>query len=517
MDQCARELLAIWNRPFRIWMNPDDWQPVNSLTADNDWDESLLPAAVLDRGLAATTPFTVKRPNGNTVLVVAVQAPGGQQAVATTQIGPHADELADILVRMTSILAEQQQAIQDQSRQLASYANQLGSDFDELVWLRQLSGSLREADEETFVTEAAEKLLPSLGLLLGTECLALIEASSEEERFPIHEPVYETGTRDLTRDDVRKIITRCSNLQSNSAVICNDVEDVVLSDGCRLSSFAVVRISYGGHLSGWIVAVNRRVSALVRQGVDYDPQFDRFDDRSASLLESAAATVAIHSTNNELTNGRELLLTGVLRSLINAIDAKDPYTCGHSDRVALIGRCIGQQIGLDENECRRLYLTGLLHDVGKIGVPDLILNKPTKLTTAEFRMVQQHTVIGYDILKHIQGLGYVLPGVLYHHEAYDGSGYPHALKGDDIPLVARILAVADSYDAMTGDRPYRDGMPTERAEHILRQGAGTQWDEQIVDAFFDCLDEIHSLCEVANTRLNHDDTDMPATVSGPRR
>jgi HD-GYP domain-containing protein (c-di-GMP phosphodiesterase class II) len=201
-------------------------------------------------------------------------------------------------------------------------------------------------------------------------------------------------------------------------------------------------------------------------------------------MNATAIVLAAHGRNCGLFHEKELLLRGVIRSMINAIDAKDSYTCGHSDRVAEYARLIARELSLDLNQCEQIYMTGLLHDVGKIGVPDEVLNKPGQLTDSEFELIKQHPVIGFEILKHLENLDYVLPGVLHHHEAIDGSGYPHGLQGSEIPLEARILAVADAYDAMTSDRPYRRGMPGEKAEAILRNGAGRQWDPDCVDAFF---------------------------------
>ncbi|MBP86544.1 MAG: hypothetical protein CMJ64_07505 [Planctomycetaceae bacterium] len=147
-------------------------------------------------------------------------------------------------------------------------------------------------------------------------------------------------------------------------------------------------------------------------------------------------------------------------------------------------------MGLGEDYCERLYLTGLLHDVGKIGVRDAVLSKPGALTDEEFEEIKEHPDKGWAILQDLNPLSYVLPSVLHHHENYDGRGYPDNLAGEDIPLDGRILAVADAYDAMTSDRPYRSGMPHEKAEAILRNGAGSQWDAEGIDAFFRAMPDI---------------------------
>jgi HD-GYP domain-containing protein (c-di-GMP phosphodiesterase class II) len=134
-------------------------------------------------------------------------------------------------------------------------------------------------------------------------------------------------------------------------------------------------------------------------------------------------------------------------------------------------------------ESDRIYLSGLLHDVGKIGIRDDVLLKQGRLTEDEFAEIKKHPQIGYSIVRNLSQLEDVLPGILHHHEAMDGSGYPHGLAGDQIPLMARILAVADGYDAMTSDRPYRPGMSWDRAVAILRDRSGRQWDREVVAAF----------------------------------
>jgi HD-GYP domain-containing protein (c-di-GMP phosphodiesterase class II) len=184
-----------------------------------------------------------------------------------------------------------------------------------------------------------------------------------------------------------------------------------------------------------------------------------------------------------LLRGQEELTVGVIRSMSSAIDARDPYTRGHSERVGRFARRIAAAMRLEETEQDRIYLSGLLHDVGKIGIPDHVLLKPGKLTDEEFAIIKQHPEIGARIVESLPQLRDLLPGILHHHESVDGSGYPHGLEGEAIPLQARILAVADTYDAMTSHRPYRPGMPHEKAVEILRSRAGIQWDPQAVQAF----------------------------------
>jgi putative nucleotidyltransferase with HDIG domain len=198
-----------------------------------------------------------------------------------------------------------------------------------------------------------------------------------------------------------------------------------------------------------------------------------------------------------LLKQKEELFTDVVRALVNAVEARDPYTCGHSERVARFGRCLAESIGESPIDCERIYLTGLLHDVGKIAIPDGVLQKPGHLDEDERAIIETHTEAGWRILHELEALRDVLSGVLYHHETYDGNGYPDGLAGEDIPLDGRILAVCDAFDAMTSDRPYRDGMPVEKALEILRNGSGKYWDPNLIDAFLDNIESIKKI------RLKH--------------
>lgn len=188
-------------------------------------------------------------------------------------------------------------------------------------------------------------------------------------------------------------------------------------------------------------------------------------------------------------------LFGLVRCLTAAIDAKDPYTWGHSERVARIGVRLGKEMGLPAAFLSDLYLAGLLHDIGKIGIRDSVLQKPGKLTDEEFEHIKQHPLIGDRLVSNLKPLAHLRPGVRNHHERWDGKGYPDGLKGEQIPLLARLLAVADSCDAMMAARPYRPGLPPARIDSIMLEGAGTQWDPDLIAIFMTCRTELYSICQ----------------------
>jgi putative nucleotidyltransferase with HDIG domain len=196
----------------------------------------------------------------------------------------------------------------------------------------------------------------------------------------------------------------------------------------------------------------------------------------------------------------------VVRALTSAIDAKDPYTCGHSDRVARLAVCLARQLGCSKEDLNTIYLSGLLHDIGKIGIDDQVLRKPGPLTPAELEHIKTHPELGCRILDGVKQLDKVMPVVRHHHEAWNGAGYPDGLKEEETPLLARIVAVADSIDAMSSDRPYRNGIPDERLDAILRDGAGQQWDSRIVDAVFKVREDLRRICRSERKLLSLDVT-----------
>jgi HD-GYP domain-containing protein (c-di-GMP phosphodiesterase class II) len=240
------------------------------------------------------------------------------------------------------------------------------------------------------------------------------------------------------------------------------------------------------------------VASAVNQGeggrlIAANPVEDRPFTAEGDLLLTIASLIGTQRSNARMYSDLKELLFGVIRSLTAAIDAKDPYTSGHSERVARIAVRIGQELRMSAHEQGDLYLMGLLHDVGKIGVEDGVLKKPGKLTPQEYQQVQAHVRIGVHILSDLKKLHHLLPGVAYHHECLDGSGYPSGLRGEAIPLPARILAVADAFDAMSSSRPYRLRMTPAQIDDVLRKGMGTQWDARVVNALFACRADLERI------------------------
>jgi HD-GYP domain-containing protein (c-di-GMP phosphodiesterase class II) len=214
-----------------------------------------------------------------------------------------------------------------------------------------------------------------------------------------------------------------------------------------------------------------------------------FDSIDAKLFNSVANGCAVFIENGRLFNDLKELFVGSLKALTSSIDAKDQYTRGHSDRVAFISKWIAEQLaavdGLDQEQVYKVYLAGLLHDIGKMGVDEAVLRKQGRLSDEEFARIKEHPTIGAGILGGIKQMRDIVPGVLSHHERYDGKGYPNALAGEQIPVVARIISLADSFDAMTSKRTYRDAMTLEQALAEVRKGLGTQFDKKIGKLFLE--------------------------------
>lgn len=189
------------------------------------------------------------------------------------------------------------------------------------------------------------------------------------------------------------------------------------------------------------------------------------------------------------TSENQKLFLHVVSTLTTAIDAKDTYTNGHSNRVAFYAKEIARRYGYSEKDQQDIYMMGLLHDVGKIGVPDTVINKPAKLTEEEFDEIKNHPVMGARILKNIKEMPKLATGARWHHERYAGDGYPDGLVGTDIPEEARIIAVADAYDAMTSRRSYRNILPQGIVREEIENGRGTQFDPEFADIMLAMIDE----------------------------
>lgn len=277
-------------------------------------------------------------------------------------------------------------------------------------------------------------------------------------KCPIVDPVIKTG-RIVSVPDL--------SMQRQSGELIADM----LRQGL-LSVMALPLYTKGRRL-GCLMMMSRRIGA--------------FDKEDISNAERLTAQMAIALENARLYEDIKELFLSTVRTLSHAVDAKSPWTRGHAERVTQYAIALAREAGLPEAEIEQLELAGLLHDIGKIGTLDKILDKPDELTEEEFELVKRHPGKGADILGHIKQLRHILPIIKHHHEKLDGTGYPDGLKGDEIPLLSRILCIVDSFDSMTADRPYRPAPGKEYAVSELKRCAGTQFDPVLVDAFLNIL------------------------------
>jgi hypothetical protein len=234
--------------------------------------------------------------------------------------------------------------------------------------------------------------------------------------------------------------------------------------------FLMVGVRHQAELYGWIGLVSFNFEEIFRQG-------------ELRMLKSLAEQLAIVIANTDLYNNLEQFTETMVRSLVHAIEAKDPYTRGHSERVHHFTMLMAKQLRLKDDYYESLKWASILHDVGKIGISEQILLKPGKLSDEEFRLIKEHPEKGGRILQPVVQLANSLGGIVHHHERYDGKGYPHGLRGEEIPLAARIIAVADTFDAITSNRTYRKGRSHAKALEIIQSVAGTQLDPGIVKVF----------------------------------
>lgn len=214
---------------------------------------------------------------------------------------------------------------------------------------------------------------------------------------------------------------------------------------------------------------------------------EEFNEEDLSLLSSLADQVAIALDNARLYQQLEEMFFQTAESLADAIEKRDPYTGGHTQRVTAYSLATAKYLSLKPLEMKWLRIASVLHDVGKIGIEDQILRKPERLSPEEFNVIKGHAKMGAEIIEHIRQLREIVPGVKYHHEQINGRGYPDGLIGEAIPMIAKIVAVADTYDAMTTDRPYRKALGKGVAIEELRRCSGTQFDREVVEAFIEAF------------------------------
>jgi putative nucleotidyltransferase with HDIG domain len=353
-------------------------------------------------------------------------------------------------------------------RELDSLSGQLADTYEELSLIYQISGGMKvNRRASDFFRQACLDLLDVMdvrGIGVALDC----EIGSRMEPA-----VYGPKADELPAEIVLQLHAEMP------AEIRGHKGPLLVND---LAAHRTLRW-LEGHATRLLAVPLQRQDQVLGCLFALDKKTDDFDSVDAKLLMSIGNELAIYLENAMLFEDVHGLMMGLLHSLTSAVDAKDAYTCGHSERVALVSRHLAQQMGLGERDVEQVYMAGLLHDVGKIGVPEAVLQKAGKLTAEEFEQIKKHPEIGARILQDVKQIRDIVPGVLHHHERYDGKGYPMGLAGQDIPLLGRVICLADCFDAMTSSRTYRRALPLEVALTEIRRCSGTQFDPALAETF----------------------------------
>ncbi|MEN6406752.1 MAG: HD-GYP domain-containing protein [Thermoguttaceae bacterium] len=440
---------------------------------------------------------------GNTIVAVANflsrrVEPGEDLSSQAEMLGMEPEPLAAWAVQQTSWTIESLRRVsdlvvrdvqtgrrvRDLQEEADALSHNLASTYEEISLLYRLTQNLKisRSDEDfaRIALEWLEEVVPARGLAI--QLVPVPNAEKSSSRMVRRRSVLLTrGDCPIDNERFSRWIEQLSPDSQNRPIVVN--RSVTEQAGWPLPEVreaVVVGLAEGKNIFGWLAAFNH---------VDGG----EFGTGEASLLGSVATILGIHGGNIELYRQQSELLAGIVRALTSAIDAKDPYTCGHSDRVARVAVRLAEELGCDADTLNTLYLAGLLHDIGKIGVSDSVLRKAGKLSDDEYEHIKQHVTVGHKILNDLAKLEDVLPVVLHHHESWNGDGYPSHLGLEGIPKSARIVAVADAFDAMSSDRPYRKGMPDEQVDRILQEGSGRQWDPEVIAAYFRARDDVRRI------------------------
>jgi putative nucleotidyltransferase with HDIG domain len=354
---------------------------------------------------------------------------------------------------------------------------------DELLSLLE---AFKELNSNIAINDVFENILLQMVHVVGAEAGTLWVVNEELQEIEVSAAYGPTSKALLNiklqkgEGIVGKVIT------SGEAHLIEDVSKdpnwakrVDQSSGFITTSMITVPLVAKGNAIGALQLLNKKNHNLFTE-----------EDVNLALALANQSALALH--NSQMYDHLYKMFISVIRTLAKVLDARDPYTAGHSERVAKYSVWIAHRLGLPSGQCEELYKAALLHDIGKIGVSDEVLRKPTRLTNEEYELMKQHTVIGATILSNMEPKSSVLNAIQTarsHHERMDGSGYPDRLTGDEIPLFAKIVGVADTFDAMTTVRPYSKGHTFEEGAAELKRCKNSLFDPDIVDAFTSILEE----------------------------
>jgi HD-GYP domain-containing protein (c-di-GMP phosphodiesterase class II) len=387
----------------------------------------------------------------------------GQQAAQVMAHG--ADRLLMGMGLFVTMLSDRLR-ITSLEEELNSLSTQLANTYEELTLIDQISGGMRvNRSSGDFFRQACLELMQ----VISVRGMGVVLSNEKLKQNPV---LY--GELSLPPGHVQRLSDQllATFAQKKTCVLINDLK--ADKNYKWLAEHATQLLAVP------LQAREQTLGCLFALDKANGTEFDSVDSK---LVTSISNESAIYLENAILFGDVHGLMMGLLHSLTSAVDAKDAYTCGHSERVALLSRHLAGLAGRPDPEIERIYMAGLLHDVGKIGVPESVLQKTGKLTPEEFDQMKKHPEIGARILADVKQVEDIIPGVLYHHERYDGKGYPSGLAGKEIPLMGRIICLADCFDAMTSNRTYRKALPLEVALAEIRRCSGTQFDPELAETF----------------------------------
>jgi putative nucleotidyltransferase with HDIG domain len=403
-------------------------------------------------GLAAAWPI---RQHGRPTLVA---------AAVVREIGPAEEPACRRLLAAVGEAVRTRFALAEAANQCDSLSGALAQSFEEITLLHNVGEILRVTRPILGLLEyLCSELCETTGAEAAATCLP-----DEEGGDPL---VVTAGEPPVAEADLPALLADLLGGAGGQPAIINycQQEPALAQVSPALERVVVVPLPLGEGEPGAVAIFNR-------------PRLE-FGSPDVKLMRSSANATAVFIENRRLYRDLHTMMLDLVRALVSSVDAKDPYTCGHSERVAILCRELARELGLTDDEVEQAYMAGLLHDIGKIGTPEGILRKEGSLRPDERLVIGEHPDIGGRILKGIKQLQDVREAVIHHHERVDGSGYPRGVSGDDLSLLARIVGLADSFDAMTSTRPYREMMPLEVVEREIERHTGTQFDARVVEAF----------------------------------
>jgi len=476
----SRLNVEVWNQTQPVFSSVSKPQEISVSKEARDFSACIRRRATFQQAVIGDSWHVFGTPIGNGqepigTLIAYRASPdrGPNRAVSNACQETAANDIERLLDSMAGLI-EQHCGTQ---QEIESLASELAKSLEDIYVYSTVAGQIKRLKfPSRKQTDLAEDIMEAMHM-----DLAFIVMPEREQNNVIVQRKELGSTKHDLELFVKKLNTALTGdpvqEADNYFMTNNSTQNPVFS---RLHSeayrFLAVKIQHEGHLYGWLGLVSFNTDEIFRRS-------------ELRLLLSMAEQLALVIFGSDLYYDLERLLINVVKSLVYTIEAKDVYTRGHSERVSRRCLQLADHLGLKSKEKKALQLAALLHDIGKIGTPENILNKPGSLDHEEISRIREHPQNGYNILKPLEELSESLPGILHHHEHYDGGGYPVGLKGEEIPFQARLIAVADVYDAFTTERAYRAPISPAEALAIMEKQAGKHLDPYCVAVFKEVVDQ----------------------------